>query len=72
MVTKRNTFAKRQREIAKKQKAEEKRERRWARKERKANPEAIEALDFLTSEEEQETKAETEAGTSDASASEAE
>ncbi len=52
MVTKRNTFAKRQREISKKRKAEEKRERRWAKKERKANPEEIEAVDLLTSEEE--------------------
>ena len=66
MVTKRNTFAKRQREIAKKQKAEEKRERRWAKKERKANPEGIEALDILTSAEQEEEQA------SDASASEAE
>ena len=54
MVTKRNTFAKRQREIAKKQKAAEKRERRWAKKERKANPEEIEAFDILASGEEEE------------------
>jgi hypothetical protein len=50
MARKRNTFAKRQREIAKKQKAAEKRERRWAKKTRKADPQPIEALDVGTSE----------------------
>ncbi len=51
MARNQNTFAKRQREIAKKRKAAEKRERRWAKKEQKANPEGIEApLEILTEE----------------------
>ncbi len=46
-----NTYAKRQREIAKKRKAAEKRERRWAKKERETNLEGIEApLQVLTEE----------------------
>ncbi len=46
-----NTYAKRQREIAKKRKAAEKRERRWAKKEQESNLEGIEApLRVLTEE----------------------
>ena len=58
MARKRNTFAKRQREIAKKQKAAEKRERRWAKKELKAKQEESEALGVLSPEGSEESSSE--------------